>query len=120
MARYEHGLAMGIQNVTFYQNNSGVIQISGVMDNGLTPPMYVNAATSITATLNDPNGNPVALFNNVVGVYVTGSNGTYSFPVPANFNAPSGGGYALIVNITAPSGAIGYWKIPAIVMVRQS
>jgi hypothetical protein len=104
--------------ITIYQNNSGFIPLTGLQDFSVNPPVWVNNASSITATLNNAAGNPVAGLSNVAGVYQAGSNGNYNFPVPSSFNPPAGGGYTLVVNVTAPSGAVAQWSIPANVMVR--
>ena len=105
--------------IIIYTKNSGSIPLTGLMDEGSIPPVYVNNASPITATLNDPSGNPVAGLNGEVGVYVAGSNGNYNFPVEASFNAPAGGGYTLIIDATEPvTGAVGHWELPANVVVR--
>ncbi len=104
--------------IIIYQVNSGFIPVIGLTDSSVNPPVFVNAAFVITATLNDPNGSPVTGLTNVAGVYVLGSNGNYNFPVPATFNPAAGGGYTLIINIQAPSGAVANWFIPASVQVR--
>jgi hypothetical protein len=106
--------------IILYQQNSGWVPLIGLMDMSLDPPAYVNDASEITATLFDQNGNPVPELTDVAGVYVEGSNGNYNFPVPAEFNPPAGGGYVLVVDATAPSGAIAHSEVPAIVGVRES
>lgn len=104
--------------IVIYQLNSGVIPVTGLTDNSIIPPAYVDNASAITATLNDANGNPVAGLTNVTGIYVTGSNGNYNFPVSATFNPPTGSGYTLAINIVAPSGAVANWTIPVSVQTR--
>jgi len=104
--------------IIVYQINSGFIPLIGLMDLSLTPPAYVNNTTAIAATLKDPSGLPVTGLTTVAGVYVPNSNGNYNFPVSSSFNPPAGGGYTLYVSVTAPSGAIANWAIPASVQVR--
>ena len=104
--------------IIIYQVNSGFIPVVGLTDNSVNPPVFVNNASVITATLNDANNNPVTGLTTVAGVYVTGSNGNYNFPVPSTFNPAAGGGYTLVVNIQAPSGAVANWFIPVSVQVR--
>jgi len=107
-----------MQNITFYQKNSGFIQIVGLVDNSLNPPQYVNNALNARATLVDIGGTPVSGFIGVAGVYVNGSKGTYNFPVSNTFAPPAGAGYVLIVDVVAPSTAAAHWEIPAVVAVR--
>jgi len=104
--------------ITIYQNNSGFIPLAGLQDLSTNPPTWVNTATLITATLYNSSNQAVAGLSNVAGVYQTGTNGNWNFPVPSSFNPPVGGGYTLVVNVTAPSGAVAQWSIPANVMVR--
>jgi hypothetical protein len=105
--------------IIIYQNNSGYIPLIGLTDNSFNPPQYVDNATVITATLYDPNNNPVSGLTGVAGVYVTGSNGNYNFPVPSTF-APAivPGQYTLQVTVQAPSGSTANWYIPASIQVR--
>lgn len=104
--------------IIVYQKNDGFIPLTGLLDDSQTPPQYVNSATTITATLLSPSGYPVTGLNDVVGVYVPNSNGDWNFPVPSTFNPPTGGGYTLVVDITASSGTVAHWEIPASVQIR--
>ena len=109
---------MSARPIIVYKSNSGVVPVVGLTDNSLNPPEFCDDAVTITATLLDSTDTPVTGLNNVSGVYVTGSNGNYNFPVPSSFNPPAGAGYTLVVNITSPHGAVAKWSIPASVQVR--
>ena len=104
--------------IIIYQTNSGYIPVTGLTDGSFNPPQFINSPSSITATLKDPTGADVSGMVDVEGVYVTGSNGNFEFPVPATISAPVGAGYTLVVDIVAQSGAAGHWEIPVSIQVR--
>jgi hypothetical protein len=98
--------------IIFYQRNSGTLQVIGLMSTE-----YENDAT-LTATLYDEVGHVVPDFADVAGVYVGGSNGNYTFPVPPSFNPPAGGNYMLVISATTIEEVQGYWQIPVVVATR--
>jgi len=87
-------------SLTFYRGNTQVLTLKGLHSGGdetTGTQVFQNAAT-VTATLNDQNGNPVTGFNGVTLAYVSGSNGWYQYTVPSSFNPAVGYNYTLIVD----------------------
>jgi hypothetical protein len=102
--------------IIVYQLNSGFIPLTGLQDLSFNPPIYVNNASVINATLFSPAS--LVVLGPITGIYQSGTNGNYNFPIPNTFNSPVGSGYTLVVNVTAPSGAVAQWSIPAAVATR--
>ncbi len=93
--------------ILFYQLTSGQFFLIGLFST-----VWENTAT-VYATLQYANGKSVPGFVAVLGVYVPGSNGNYTFAVPATITAPAGGGYQVVVTATVPSGWKRTWTLPA-------
>ena len=81
---------------------------------------------TVTATLysgrviSDPEhspGTPVTGLTGLSLVHSTG--GVYSGTVTGAFSPPYGANYVLVVDTTRPSGAVGHWEIPVVVIPRQ-
>jgi hypothetical protein len=86
--------------VTFYRGNTQVLTVKGLYSGGdetTGAVTYQNGAT-VTATLNDQNGNPVSGLNGVTLIYVAGSNGWYQYTVPSSFNPAAGYSYTLVID----------------------
>lgn len=80
----------------FYAGNTQAIEIFGLQD-ALTS-LFLNTAT-ITATLQDDNGNPVSGCTNVTLSYVAGSNGNYTGVFgDVNFQPAVGTSYTLVID----------------------
>ena len=92
----------------FYQNATGTFEVNGFTENG-SPS---NTAT-MTATLFNPAGVNVSGFIGVPGTYVPGSQGDYTFPIPA-LSVPAGGNYTLVVTATTLTNTR-QWTIAVIV-----
>jgi hypothetical protein len=90
----------------FYQLSSGKLTLAGLRSAG-----WENSAT-VSATLFDPNGNAVSTFEDVVGTYVPGSNGSYVFIIPGSFNPPAAAGYVLVITCSTPDGSQMTWRTP--------
>lgn len=93
----------------FWQSSSQVLTLTGLFST-----QYENDAT-VTASMLDANGNAIASFQNVAGVYVPDSDGNYTFQVPSGFNPSEGGGYTLVVKATTTGGLTRTWQIPCLV-----
>lgn len=92
-----------------YNSNDQWIQLTGLYSltadpstGMLTQRSYENGAT-VTATLLDQNGNPVAGLDGIPMPYVAGSNGIYRGQVGHDFNPTAATFYNLV--ITAVSGS---------------
>lgn len=110
---------MATLRLTFYQNNSQFVSVTGLQDQATTPSTYVNSAT-LTGTLQDLSGVPVAGATDIVGSYVGGSNGDYTFSIDGSDFNPPAGGYLFIIDGTYASGAKRYHaEISASVKVRN-
>jgi hypothetical protein len=89
--------------ITFKQN-SGFLEISGLKDISVSPPVFANTAT-LTATLKDSAGVAVTGFNTVSGVYQVNSDGVFRFPVDGTtFNPDIGSRYKLFITGTYNTG----------------
>jgi len=87
-------------SLTFYRGNTQFLTLKGLYSGGdkTTGPLtYQNSAT-VTATLNDVNGNPQPQLTNVPLAYVSGSNGWYQYTIPSSFNSAVGYNYTLLVD----------------------
>lgn len=82
--------------IILYQSNTQVLQITGLQD--ALSGNYLNAAT-ITATLEDDQGNAIAECIAIPFTYIPLSNGNYQAVFgDQNFQPPIGTGYTLIVD----------------------
>lgn len=95
-------------NFTLFDDNDQYVQLTGLFSlsgdgfGNLTVKNYESGAT-VTATLYDVNGAPVAGLTNISMPYVAGSQGIYRGKVGAAFDAKPGKGLYTLV-ITAQSG----------------
>jgi hypothetical protein len=110
---------------TLTQQNNQYVELDGLCDGTTqnnTPPTYFNNATGTLKVL-DPNGNAVVIgaagATSLSIVYVAASNGNYRALITSAFNPPLGSGYKIVVDLTAPGGAVGHWELPATVAARK-
>jgi hypothetical protein len=109
--------------VMIYPNNDQVHTLTGLQD--VLTDLYQDTAT-VTMTLFDQLGNPVAGLTNITLNYVSGSNGDYNAAVPAfsygpppNPDQPILGGFTL--QVTAVQSGVQYQiNIPAEMDLRRS
>jgi hypothetical protein len=96
----------------FYQKNPNVIQWINTTGND-------TGSSVVTATLNDPNGNPVPGATALTLAY-TGSAATYQGVTASGsgFNPAAGPGYTLVIDAAVGS-ASGHWELPAFVQARN-
>lgn len=80
-----------------YQDNTQQIRLYGLQDVTQTPPAFVSTAT-ITASLEDEDGNPVANLQGITLTYQSGSNGNYFGTITANFEPPIATQYKLVID----------------------
>jgi hypothetical protein len=109
--------------IVFEAGNDQLIQwgplVTGPTANNPSPT-YVDDASG-TATLLDPNGNPVPGATGLSFTYVTSSTGIYQAQiVGSSFNPAPGSGYTLQVRLTSGSAGAGFWTVPATVAVRST
>jgi hypothetical protein len=86
--------------VTFYRGNTQILTLKGLYSGGdeTTGPMVFQNAATVTATLNDSNGNPQPGLSGATLAYVAGSDGWYQYTVPSSFNSAVGYNYTLMVD----------------------
>lgn len=102
--------------LVLFRGNTQVLQVSGVQDQ--ISGLFQNSAT-VTATLNDANGNPVSGMSGLSLTYVPGSNGQYQATVSSTFNPAAGDMYTLILDV-ASGGSAMHIELPSSVQVRRS
>ena len=95
------------------QNNTQLIQLSGLRDSDNN---FVNNAT-MSASLIDPNREPVNNCTNISMSYVASSNGDYQGTVPATFEPLLGSSYTLIIDADNGSAHL-HLEIPTEIKVR--
>ena len=78
--------------ITLYRNVTNTLTVTGVVTSGGSPlPNY-----TVTGTLNDPTGSPVATFTNVT--FTDNNDGTFSYKAHKNTFSPPVGSYTLVVD----------------------
>lgn len=80
-----------------YQDNTQQIRLYGLQDVSVSPPVFITTAT-ITASLEDEDGNPVSNLQAIPLVFQTNSNGNYFGLVTSAFSAPVATNYKLIID----------------------
>lgn len=102
----------------FYKKNSQYLQISGLKDQSITPPVYVNDAV-LTGNLLDSTGVAVPGMTGITGQFQTATNGVYRFPVdPTTFDPAVASNYTLVVDGGSSRGHY-HDEIPVQVVVRN-
>lgn len=103
--------------------NDQFIELDGLQDPTVTVNQYFNGAT-VTATLYDQYGNPVAGMTNIAMAYLAGTNGNYRGLAEQTFGPPLGAGYTLKITASQSGGGGGdnsidaVWEIPVVVVPR--
>lgn len=100
----------------FHPKNTQVIDLQGLQD--VITGNYLNAAV-VTATLYDDRGRVDPIINELVLVYVPGSNGNYQGTVPFQFDARDGDGYKLNI-MAVQAGVQSLYTLPAKVTPRSN
>lgn len=107
--------------VATFRLNDQFIEVDGLQDS-VTLAYYSNG--TLSATLIDQNGNPVAGLSNIPLAYISGSQGGYRGLFEQTFNPPLGPGYTLQITGTVPNGQGSdgltdlFMEIPATVLPR--
>lgn len=111
-----------------YQLSNQYVELDGLIDattkflaDGVTLnplPAYILNATG-TFTVKDSTGAPVTGGGPITMTYVAGSNGNYRGLLTSAFNPAAGGGYVIVLDLTAAGGFVGHWELPATVLVRK-
>lgn len=78
------------------QDNTQLVRLFGVQDQ--TTGAFWGAGATVTGTLYDQGGTPVAGAQGIVFAYQAASLGNFFGPVGPAFAPPTGGGYLLIVD----------------------
>lgn len=124
---------MPLLTYTLTQLNNQVVEVFGLIDgttrllpDGVTvnpSPTYMNNASGTAKVLDPVTGNPVVIgpsgATQVNAVYVTGTNGDYTFLITKDFVAAVGEGYTIVLDLSTPGGGVGHWELAASVRVRK-
>ena len=100
----------------FYNLNDNLVRIEGLRD-ASAGGAYLNAAT-VTATLNDPSGDPITGATAIGMSYVSNSEGDYEGVLQSTISVTDGLKYTLVID-AVQGGAVGHWEVKVEVVTRR-